>query len=169
MRPTTDQLLASLQSSLADMVVPHVEDRWARYVCNAMDLVLEHLRRRAELEGPALAADDADMRSVLASLAALTGEQQTPSTAGSDWADLATVVSCEVPPPADDTLAAETATNEQLRSQIIEVIRWADRQRPDNPDLEPVFDQLGHLVRRQVHRTEPIVEPLYMLFTPAGT
>ena len=55
MRPTTHELLESARHSLRDVVLPAVDDEWARYVAKCTDKLLAavqvRLARELELAG----------------------------------------------------------------------------------------------------------------------
>lgn len=159
MRPSSEQLLASLRLSLNETVKPAVTDRWARYVASAMDLMLQHLQLRLAGEDDALRADNADMSRVLADVAATA-----VSRGESDrWGALIDVLTG--PMPADGL-----ELNEALRERVVGLMRWLDQNDPGrtDPDLQAIRDDVHRLIRRQVDRVGPMVEPLHMSFAPAA-
>lgn len=169
MRPSPEELLDSLRLSLNETLLPKVEDRWARYVGTAMDLVLQHLKLRLAHEGDVLAEDDADMLAVLASLgtrAAALAEQDTAATAPR-WEELAGLVGAARTAEAGEHGA--TARNEELRGVVVAVMRWLDEADGADPAVEEMRDEVYRLVRRQVDRTRPLVEPLFMSFRPVAS
>ncbi|GAA0997340.1 hypothetical protein GCM10009555_094720 [Acrocarpospora macrocephala] len=159
MRPSPDDLLDSLRLSLNETLLPHVEDRWARYAGAAMDLLLQHLKLRLAGEGDALAEDSADM---LAVLAAIGG---SAAALGGEWDSLAELVAGAAGDPPGDA----TARNEQLRGVIVAVMRWLDEAEGADPAVQDLRDEVYRLVRRQVDRTKPMVEPLFMSFRPVAS
>jgi len=168
-RPSPEELLDSLRLSLNETLLPKVEDRWARYVGTAMDLVLQHLKLRLAHEQDALAADDADMLAVLADLgsraAALAG--QDSGAASPRWEELAELVGAAR--TAGDGQQDATARNEELRGVVVAVMRWLDEAEGAHPAVEEMRDEVYRLVRRQVDRTRPLVEPLFMSFRPVAS
>jgi hypothetical protein len=162
-RPAPLDLLATLRTSLNDTLLPAIEDRWARYVANAMDLVLQHLELRLAGELDSLAEDSADMATTLADVV------QRASSAGPGWTGLGALVpeAGSAPSPLDEA----TAHNERLRSVVVEVIQWLDAHEPglDPPAVEEVREALMQLVRRQLDRASTFVEPLFMSFGPAAS
>lgn len=185
MRPSPDELLASVRLSLNETLLPKVEDRWARYVGTAMDLVLQHVQLRLAGELDVLDADSADMVAVLAAVggrAAALGAGPG-DTGGPRWGDLADLALS----PAEDTETGETGgtggtgrtgglsdatvRNEELRGRVVAVMGWLDQADPrgDDPDLRALRDEVHQLVRRQVDRTKPLVEPLFMAFGPVAS
>jgi hypothetical protein len=153
-RPDPDQLLQSLRVSLAETIVPALDDRWARYVAAAMDLVLHHLQLRLAGEADAIAADNADLAHTLAAIAADVATAPRPYAAIRD---------ALAPPP----LAGDgTAVNEALRGQLVDLLHALDAT-PEDARVDAWRDQALRLVRREVDRVNPLVAPLYMTFSPA--
>jgi hypothetical protein len=157
MRPSPEELLLSLRVSLNDTVLPNVTDKWARYVGTAMDLVLQHLQLRLAGELDAIHADNADMAATVTQLAVRSESVRARLT--------------ETTPSATDTLATATYANEQLRRQMVDVLHWLDAEDPSDQDAElrAVRDEVHQLIRRQVDRVNPLVEPLYMSFKPVAS
>ncbi|WP_208876705.1 hypothetical protein [Streptomyces armeniacus] len=168
MRPSPSELLASIRLSLNGTLLPHVEDRWARYTGNAMDLVLRHLELRLAGEPDALAEDSADMAVVLASIGSRAAALGAESAAddGPDWAALAGLLP-DAGGGADGTGGA-TARNEELRAGVVAVLRTLDELDPEDaiPAVREMKDEVHRLIRRQVDRMRPMVEPLFMSFGP---
>jgi hypothetical protein len=170
-RPDPSQLLQSLRVSLAETVVPAIEDRWARYAAAAMDLVLQHLQLRLAGELGAVTADNADMAQTLATIA--TDVAAAAEGSPGAYAQISSAFrSLPAPQPAADLtagdLAAVTATNERLRADVVALLHALDAAEPD-PRIEAWRDEVLRLVRRQVDRINPMVAPLYMSFSPMGT
>lgn len=159
MRPEPDDLLRSLRVSLSETIVPALEDRWARYVATAMDLVLQHLQLRLAGELDALVEDNADMAATLAGLAADFPSAKAATLAGAD-------VPASNGVPATDVRSA-TETNERLRAQVVAVLLALDAE-PASPEVEAGRTELARLVRRQVDRVNPLVAPLHMSFSPGS-
>lgn len=65
MRPTTDQIITSMIYSLDEYVIPHITDDWGVYSAKVMKHMLQHLRRRFELEGSHLAEEYDDLAGLL--------------------------------------------------------------------------------------------------------
>ncbi|MEY9211778.1 hypothetical protein NI17_008790 [Thermobifida halotolerans] len=170
MRPSPDELLDSLRLSLNETLLPKVEDRWARYVGTAMDLVLQHLKLRLAHEGDALAEDDADMLAVLAALSARAAALAGQETGGGAprWEELAELVAGAAR-SGDTEARGATARNEELRGVVVAVMRWLDEADSADPAVREMRDEVYRLVRRQVDRTRPLVEPLFMSFRPVAS
>lgn len=156
MRPSPDELITSLRRSLTAVVLPSIEDRWARYVATSMDLLLEHLSLRLT-RGPELEAQDsADMTATLLRL-------------GSAHPTVADLVLADEPPAAvvSDPEHA-LAHNEALRAKVVRIITWLDTDGPDPADRETIRAELDALVRRQVDRNTELTRPLFMSFGPTA-
>jgi hypothetical protein len=174
MRPSSDELLASLRYSLSATIMPKVEDRWARYVGTAMDLLLEHLQLRLSGETSSLTEDSADMAAVLAGIADTVADM---GREGDDARrELATSLGELLPGPGVGGPAAEglpglTAQNERLRAVVVDVLRWLDEAEKREPVAEVVDirDRVYRLVRRQTDRNTVLVRPLFMSFGPAAS
>lgn len=171
MRPSPDELLASLRLSLNDTIMPKVEDRWARYVGTAMDLMIQHIQLRLAGELDALKDDSADMAEILAGIA---GKAADRGARGKDdeqalWTSLADLLTASAHPISADGLADATAVNERFRTMVVDVMRWLDEHddAEERPQIQEIRDELYQLVRRQIDRTKPLVEPLFMSFGPA--
>lgn len=170
MRPTPDQLLASLRVSLNDTVLPQVDDRWARYVGTAMDLVLQHLQLRFAGELDALGVDNLDMSHTLTELAARAVQLGSQAGAGTErWERLLAALADHPEPTSQPLLAPATSLNESLRQRVVDVLRWLDDVDPsdEDADVAAMRADLHRLIRRQVDRVNTFVEPLYMSFGPA--
>lgn len=174
-RPTQEELLATLRASLNDTLMPAIEDRWAGYVASAMDLVLQHLSLRVTGEADTLIDDSADMAAVLAAVAqqaaraGRAAEQSNDVDGARAWEALAGVASRRVL-PADFSLASLTQQHEQLRSVVIEVLRWLDAaDGVENAALSALRDEVHHMIRRQTDRMTELVRPLFMAFGPVAS
>lgn len=172
MRPSPDELLDSLRLSLNESLLPKVEDRWARYVGTAMDLVLQHLKLRLAGEMDALAEDSADMLRVLAAIAgrAAALAERSGRDGSPRWEELADIVA-GVAGRTGDRPEPEDAVrrNEELRGVVVAVMRWLDDAEGAGAEVRELRDEVYRLVRRQVDRTKPLVEPLFMSFRPAAS
>ena len=170
MRPTQPDLLATLRTSLNDTLLPKIEDRWARYVANAMDLVLQHLQLRVVGEFDALAEDSADMASTLAEVVqGAAAAAAADTSAVGRWSELADLV------PAASSLGTSlpetTDRNEQLRAAVVDVMRWMDDNEAavDEMAVAEIRETLTQMIRRQTDRMTALVEPLFMSFGPVGS
>lgn len=171
MRPAREELLQSLRVSLNDTLLPSVTDRWARYVGIAMDLVLQHLQLRLAGELNAVQADNADMSAALAGIAGRAATAASGPDGGRWQALLDQLSGGTAPADGNGPLATATQSNEALRRQVVDVLRWLDAEDPADVDdeLRTVRDELHRLIRRQVDRVNPLVEPLYMSFRPVAS
>lgn len=168
MRPSQEDMLETVRISLRDTVLPAVEDRWARYVAQAMDLVLQHVQLRVTGEVDALVEDNADMVGTLAEITATAAA--AGSRAAGEEAELWAALAMLAPKAAGDSarLVAATELNEQLRARTIEVLHWLDDndKRVDARAVQQLRDTVHRLIRRQMDRTTSLVEPLFMAFGP---
>jgi hypothetical protein len=162
-RPSPLDLLATLRTSLNDTLLPAIEDRWARYVANAMDLVLQHLELRLDGELDALAEDSADMAETLGQVV------RRAAAAGAGWEGLGALV--PEPGSAPSPLAEATAHNERLRAVVVDAIHWLDAHEAEleATAVEEVRNALMLLTRRQLDRATRFVEPLFMSFGPVAS
>jgi hypothetical protein len=175
-RPTQEELLATLRTSLNDTLVPAIEDRWARYVATAMDLVLQHLALRVVGEADTLAEDSADMAQTLAAVAnraATAGraaEGQGDPAGAAAWEELARTATASTAPAAGP-LPAATAANEGLRADVVAVLAWLDSTGSAVPGsaLDGLRDEVHRLIRRQTDRMNELVRPLFMSFGPVAS
>jgi hypothetical protein len=170
-RPTAEELLASLRLSLNDTVALKIEDRWARYVATAMDLVLQHLQLRLAGELDTMDADSLDMAETLAAVAGQAVRHGEEGGQDQDkWSALLQRLGTAAPGDPARRVDEAVARNEALRGRVVDVLRWLDEIDPDDvdPELHGVRDELHRMVRRQVGRLVPFVEPLYMSFRPGG-
>jgi hypothetical protein len=168
-RPSQEDLLETVRISLRDTVLPAIEDRWARYVAQAMDLVLQHVQLRVTGEVDALTTDNADMVTTLAEVTT-TAAAAGSGSAGAEaerWAALAALAPQAAADPG--RLQDATALNEALRCRTVEVLRWLDDNEPhvDTDALEELRGTVHRLIRRQTDRQTAFVEPLFMSFGPA--
>src|SRR5580693_8136007 len=66
MRPTSAELLETIAQELEDRVLPVVQDKWGASTLRSAMQLLRHLALRVPLEPRILAADNDDVREVLA-------------------------------------------------------------------------------------------------------
>lgn len=66
MRPTSVELLESIAQALEDQVLPVTQDKWGASTLRSAMQLLRHLALRVPLEPRILAADNDDVRGVLA-------------------------------------------------------------------------------------------------------
>ena len=170
MRPTQRDLLATLRTSLNDTLLPAIEDRWARYVANAMDLVLQHLELRVAGEADALAEDSADMASTLGVVVQRAARAAQDDAAAADrWAALADLVPAAA--TVGTSLASATDRNERLRGAVVDVLRWLDENESEVEAtvVSELRDTVHQMIRRQMDRMSTLVEPLFMSFGPVAS
>jgi len=83
MNPTSSQLVAAIADVLRTRIAPLLADQpWPASELRSIDALLVHLAARIEHEPDALRADDADLDTVLASLAAAGIDVPVPDATG---------------------------------------------------------------------------------------
>jgi hypothetical protein len=113
MYPGVDEVLGSVIATLEEMITPAVEDETAASACRTAAQLLRSVRARLVFERSALAADNADLRSVLA--AAL---DQVP-----DESRHALEAALAIPPGSTRSLPAElSAEATALRGGLVTTI-----------------------------------------------
>jgi ABC-type amino acid transport substrate-binding protein len=135
-KPSSRQIIESIQWELDTRVAPEVQSDWARSSLRSINSLLAHLAARVELEVDLLMADNADIRSLLADLGA--GEALTPDEAG--WRGFAALVE----------------ENEGLRDQVDQVLRTLLADGP--PDA---LAKVTSYLDRQLARERPLVDPAF--------
>jgi hypothetical protein len=140
MRPSSRELIESIQWELDTRVAPEVESDWARSSLRSVAALLAHLAARVDVEVELLVADNADLRATL---------EQVDSRLGPDAVAL--------PGPARSHAVTElTAENEALRELAEVVLRTSlERGRAE------VVDELSACLHRQLEREHPLVVPAF--------
>lgn len=140
MRPSSRQIIESIQWELDTRVGPEVQSDWARSSLRSIAALLSHLAARVDLEAELLVADNADMR-------ALLGEV-TPVLA-----PLEVVVPDE---SHSHVLSELVGENEALREQIDRALRVLLERGP--PDA---LTKVVAFLQRQLERERPLVAPAF--------
>jgi hypothetical protein len=175
-RPSPEELIATLRASLNDTLVPAIEDRWARYVATAMDVVLQHLALRVAGEADILAEDSVDMAHTLAAVAdraasaGRAAEDRGDAAVATTWEELARIASGPTE-LLNGPLATATAANERLRADVVTVLGWLDRSESQLEDaaVADLRHEVCQLIRRQTDRNNTLVRPLFMSFGPVAS
>lgn len=135
-KPGTDEILDSVIAAIEGEIAPAVTDEYAASLCRTVAQMLRHVRVRWTNEGPALVADNAELRALLQELA--TGPE------------LREVVG-ELPAvpepvlPTRDDLVSEA---EALRAALVAVIEAVPHEA--DPVRVACRDYLGAQLRRQL-------------------
>lgn len=136
MKPSSRQLIESIQWELDTRVAPEVSSDWGRSALRSIGALLEHLAVRVEIEAELLLADNEDIRSLFAGL------REPPD---------------DLPPtPAVPSIAALTQENEALRAEVDRILR---QLLVDGP-AESRAAVAAYLVR-QLDRERPLVDPAF--------
>ncbi|MCC6381316.1 MAG: hypothetical protein IT304_02350 [Dehalococcoidia bacterium] len=118
MKPTSRQLIASVQWELANRVAPELQSQWAKSALRSVQQLLAHLAERVECELQLLQEENAD-------LLALYDHITPPVNAwGEDWQSL--LARLEPPKPTvAPTTSLDTLTrhNDALRAAIDAIFR----------------------------------------------
>jgi len=168
MRPSPEELLTSARHSLRAVVIPAIDDKWARYVASAVELVLEHVQLRIEQEPALLRADNADMLGLLREIEqAANSTPNEPHVAGVRATAAAALTGGAL---AVDAGPAElTAANEHYRSalaNIIDSLNDGATAAPGSAAVERIRHSIREVLLRQVGRQEQLARPLFMSFAP---
>ena len=171
MRPYPDELLRSMNRSLTEVIIPALEDDWARYVARSMEKMISHLELRWRHELEFLAVDTAELDDLLRELRPAL---EAGGLAGrAELNDVRAAISgCLDPaaplPPAPD-ITRLNATNEAYRGTLQAAIEGLEAASADDglrKLLEPLRDRIRAHLRRELDRDIILAEPTYMLFGP---
>lgn len=171
MRPYPDELLRSINRSLTEVIIPNIDDDWARYVARSLEKMISHLEQRWLHELELLAVDTAELDELLRELGPALEED---GLAGRDELDavrsaLAERLDNAAPlPPAPDVQGLN-ATNEAYRGTLQATIEGLEAAAADDvlrERLEPLRDRIRAHLRRELDRDAVLAEPTYMLFGP---
>jgi hypothetical protein len=140
MRPSSRQLIESIQWELETRVAPEVHGDWARSSLRSVAALLTHLAARVDVEVELLVADNADLRATVGEVAPLL--------------DPTAVV---LPEPSRSHLVTElVAENEALRELAELALRtFLERGAAD------AVDKVAGCLRRQLERERPLVTPAF--------
>lgn len=135
-KPGTDEILDSVIAAIEGDIAPVVTDDYAASLCRTVAQMLRHVRVRSTDEGPALVADNAELRALLQELA-------SDSKLGDVVGELPAV-----PEPVLPTRADLVGEAEALRAALVAVIEAV----PDEADPIRVVcrNYLGTQLRRQL-------------------
>jgi hypothetical protein len=168
MRPYPDEILRSIRHSLDEVVIPAVDDAWARYVAKAMGKMLEHLELRWLHEADLLLEDTRELHDLFVTLEKRLAAERNPHVTEGVAAALRPVLSDpdarDVPAPS---VAELTKRNERYRADLIDVIATLDDLADTAPDLEArLREDVRRFLRREIDRDNTIARPTFMSFAP---
>ncbi len=151
MRPTPAEIIEGLQYSLRNDLQPELHSAWAERMAGSMLWALEHLKQRWLHEHELAVEENADLRTVLDSVAAAVGVDAALGQAlGAP--DLA-VASIPVRPwpPASDLIAE----NDRLRSALDGVVEAFPEERDDAAN--ELWRELLGYIARQTERDDRLI------------
>jgi hypothetical protein len=161
MRPTTDQILASLDYSLTEFIIPHVDGDYPTYIAKVMRHVIEHLRVRSRLEGELLAEENREI------VALLEGVRVAPSAVRHA---VDTALEGLSPDDVEYTPIARLAErNDRLRAAMVQTIETLDADAAAFGDDQSREDLRAGIVAHmaaQVRRDGALAEPTFLSFSP---
>jgi hypothetical protein len=161
MRPTPDQILASMSHTLTEHVIPYLQDDYATYVAKVMRHVIAHLRVRDRLEGEQLATENRELIALLRGLE--TAPPGIAALAADAVADLTDADTTYTP------VARLAARNARLRTALVGTIEAldADADGFGDADAQAALRAgiLAHTMA-QAERDAEIAEPAFLSFAP---
>jgi hypothetical protein len=120
LRPRSDEILRSVLWSFEEFIVPELSDPYAISVGHTITNLLRHLALRVELEPPALFAGNAELRELLADIAAYATAAGGAALADDLERTLAATTPASDYPSAsrltDDALALRGALDRAIRA-----------------------------------------------------
>lgn len=164
MRPYPDEVLRSILDSLRNVIIPNLDDDWARYTAKGMEKLILHLELRWQHELEYLAVDSLELHELMSELRASLEQDALPASGDVDAARaaLGALLDGASPPPPAVDLKAIHATNEAYRETLTTVIEALSRA--GTKELEPARDKIRLHLRRQLDRDLELTRPTFMLF-----
>ena len=173
MRPHAHELIESVRHSLHDVVLPAVDDEWARYVGKCIDKLLVAVQVRMAHELAHLATDTHETAQLFEALRSrLTdlpgGEPALAELRAAVGA--AAVTPALDPAQAEDLLARVGAANELARTQLarlVDLLYAAGRAELPSPARDAVsaaHESVREHLRRQLARDVELMSPTFMAF-----
>jgi hypothetical protein len=149
------ELLESIAQALEDQVLPVMQDKWGASTLRSAMQLLRHLALRVPLEPRILAADNDDVRKVLA----LARERLTQL--GETGLAAAAAVALG-PGPADplDVVAVD-ALNETYLRAVETIVAARDRLRPLDPG-QTIHQSLTDYLQRRLERERDMFLPVFL-------
>ena len=171
MRPTAHELIESVRHSLREIVLPAVDDEWARYVATCADKLLVAVQVRMDVELASLALDTAETAALLAELRSRLGAEGSPAladlSAALDRDDLPVVLD---PAQADGLAARLAGADDEARARLAEIVdrlyaaERAELSPADRATVTGAHDLVRAHLRRQLARDVELMAPTFMAF-----
>ncbi len=155
MRPTSVELLESIAQALEDQVLPVMQDKWGASTLRSAMQLLRHLALRVPLEPRILAADNEDVRRVLA----LARERLT-QLGETDLAAAAALALDAGPADPLDVVAVDALNDAYLRA-VETIIAARDRLRPLDAG-HTIHQSLTDYLQRRLERERDMFLPVFL-------
>jgi hypothetical protein len=171
MRPYPDELLRSMNQSLTEVIIPNIDDDWARYVARSMEKMIAHLELRWRHELEFLALDTVELDELLRELrpsleeGGLAGRSELNTVRST----IAERLDGTDPLPSAPDVAGLNATNDAYRGTLQTTIEGLEAAAADDElreRLEPLRERIRAHLRRELDRDMVLAEPTNMLFGP---
>jgi hypothetical protein len=149
------ELLESIAKALEDQVLPVMQDKWGASTLRSAMQLLRHLALRVPLEPRILAADNDDVRRVLA----LARERLT-QLGETDLAAAAAVALGAGPADPLDVVAVD-ALNETYLRAVETIVAARDRLRPLDAG-QTIHQSLTDYLQRRLERERDMFLPVFL-------
>ena len=166
MRPRADEIVHSIAWTFDSYIAPDLTDPFAKSLALSISYLLRHVEQRIRHEGPALYADNQEIRGVLSSVQALL--HNTPVVLSqAPFVDLSREIETALTRNArspDEYPTLESLTNEatELRWALVHAIDALDKNKPlfAPSDYQKVRDRIRTYLRHQLEREATHVQAL---------
>ncbi len=169
MKPLPEQILHSIRYSLETVIIPQLDDRWARYEAKTIGKMLEHLELRWKHETTLLLEGSRDLADVFEKLApqieVLSGDHKGRPRLVDDMRSAAN--RADGLPKRIAGVEELTEDNDSLRALMVRVIESLDEIAETSDDsLAEIRDEIGRYLRREIDRDNQLAHPTHMSFAP---
>lgn len=165
MRPRADEILHSVIATYEEYVLPEVRDPFARSVALTTANLLRHVNLRIQHEGPALAADNAELRALLAVVRSFLHDVGGEGDVTSLLVDLDAIGDARTTGPAAyPTLTDLIDDATDLRWLLQRAIRLLEGRRAElepNPAYGPLRRDIRRYLRASLEREGALVVPAF--------
>ena len=160
MKPSAREIIEGIAWALDNRVAPHATEAWAASSLRSIRGLLQHLAVRVELEGPLLAEDNADMRTLLEGAAARLGERDDA------WTVLAPDVRSALDrvwrdPAAYPLVASLAEENEALSALVERLIHALHADGLNDLARAATKAAVREYLARQAERERPLYVPAF--------